>query len=430
MNGNLQWHRPRLRFVLPLLQALGDSRTLARPMGAKAFRFPDNGDPMPVTPDSPNSPEASARAAIRVVNYVLIIAAILLLLVCARVIVVSVLVGVGLGVILAPLLGLMQRSLRIPSGLAVALVAIIGLGAIAGLGWGLFSVVESQAAMLADRMPELIERLQGNAQALLSRYPWIERNFASVDVAGSASQVGGALFKGAWSGLATLSALVFALVISLYVAAEASAYHQGLRRAFPRPHRERAGELLRESAATVRVWFRAQLIDMILVAILTSVGLGMVGIDYWLLLGVLTGLFGIIPYVGIAMVVVFASLLALASDPAQLPWVLGVFLLTQQIEGHLILPLVMRGRARLPAVPLLVFTLLLGRWAGRRGALIAPPLFAVLCLLYRELYLPRMDAAGEVARSSGQREQAEQQREQRRADEQEDADHPAPVRGA
>lgn len=385
---------------------------------------------MPPLPDSPNSTVAPAPSAIRVVNYVLIVAAIVLLLVCARVIVVSVLVGVGLGVILAPLLGLMQRGLRIPTGLAVAVVAIVGLGALAGLGWGLFSVVESQAAMLADRMPELIERLQGNVQALLSRYPWIERNFASVDIAGSASQIGGVLFKGAWSGLATLSALVFAMVISIYVAAEASAYHDALRRAFPQPHRERAGELLRESAATVRVWFRAQLIDMIIVAILTAVGLGLVGVDYWLLLGVLTGLFGIIPYVGIAIVVVFASLLALASEPAQLPWVLGVFLLTQQIEGHLILPLVMRGRAQLPAVPLLVFMLLMGSWAGLLGVLIAPPLFAVCCLLYRELYLPRMDGAREGAESIRQSEQGEQQGEQRRADQQEDTEHPSPVRSA
>lgn len=381
-------------------------------------------------PESPNSIAVPSRSAIRVVNYLLIVAAILLLLVCARVIVVSVLVGVGLGVILAPLLRLMQRWLRIPTGLAVALVAIIGLAALVGLGWGLFSVVESQAAMLADRMPDLVGRLQGNVQALLSRYPWIERNFASVDIAGSASQVGGALFKGAWSGLATLSALVFAMVISIYVAAEASAYHEALRRAFPQPHRQRAGELLRESAATVRVWFHAQLIDMVIVAILTSVGLGLVGVDYWLLLGVLTGLFGIIPYVGIAIVVVFASLLALASEPAQLPWVLGVFLLTQQIEGHLILPLVMRGRARLPAVPLLVFMLLMGSWAGLLGVLIAPPLFAVLCLLYRELYLPRMDGAGVSSGSIRQREQAEQEGEQHRADPQEDADHPAPVRDA
>lgn len=385
---------------------------------------------MPSLPESPNSIAVPSRSAIRVVNYLLIVAAILLLLVCARVIVVSVLVGVGLGVILAPLLRLMQRWLRIPTGLAVALVAIVGLGALAGLGWGLFSVVESQAAMLADRMPDLVGRLQGNVQALLSRYPWIERNFASVDIAGSASQVGGALFKGAWSGLATLSALVFAMVISIYVAAEASAYHEALRCAFPQPHRQRAGELLRESAATVRVWFHAQLIDMVIVAILTSVGLGLVGVDYWLLLGVLTGLFGIIPYVGIAIVVVFASLLALASEPAQLPWVLGVFLLTQQIEGHLILPLVMRGRARLPAVPLLVFMLLMGSWAGLLGVLIAPPLFAVLCLLYRELYLPRMDGAGVSSGSIRQREQAEQEGEQHRADPQEDADHPAPVRGA
>lgn len=93
--------------------------------------------------------------------------------------------------------------------------------------------------------------------------------------------------------------------------------------------------------------------------LLTSIGLWSVGADYWLLLGVLTGLLGIIPYAGIAIVVVFTTLATITSDFSRLPWVLGVFFLTQQIEGHVVLPLVMRVRAQLPVVPLLVFMLVM-----------------------------------------------------------------------
>lgn len=338
-------------------------------------------------------PDLPARSAIETVNYVLALAALVALLVFAQLIVVAVLVGVGAGVILAPALHYMHGRLHIPHGLAAALVATLGVVLLGLIGWSIFAVVDSQLSLLAERAPELMQRLQGRLQALLSRYPWLRQNVASMDLAASAGGVGALLFSGAWSGIGVLSALVFAAVIGLYVAVEARSYRQGLVRAFPASRRTRVERLLRLSASTIRTWFRAQLLDMLIVGTLTSIGLWAVGADYWLLFGVLTGLFGIIPYVGIAIVVVFAGLITLASDPSRLPWVLGVFLATQQLEGNLILPLVMRGSVRLPAAPLLVFMLLMGSWAGLLGVLIAPPLFAVLCLLYRELYLPAADAA-------------------------------------
>lgn len=330
---------------------------------------------------------------IRVANYVALLATAAVILVFARMIVVAVLVGTGLGVILAPRLQALHRRLRISRGLAAALVVLIGIGAVGVIGWAISHVVGAQLSQLAERMPELIRQLQGQLQGLLSAYPWLERNVASMDLAASASGLGAAVFKGAWSSVGVFSALIFAVVIGLYVAVGAREYRDGMVRAFPAPRRAQADRFMEQAANTIRNWFEAQLIDMLIIGSLTSLGLWVVGAEYWLLLGVLTGLLGIIPYVGIGIVVIFAALITLGSDPSRLPWVLGVFIATQQLEGNLILPLVMRGRAQLPAVPLLVFMLLLGTWGGLLGVLIAPPLFAVLCLAYRELYLPRMDAS-------------------------------------
>lgn len=322
-----------------------------------------------------------------------LLATIGVLLVWAKLIVVALLVGIGLGTILAPWLGWLQQRLHVPRGIAGALVAVIGLSLLAALGLAFANMVDAQAGALAERAPALIQQLQERATRLLSRYPWLARNAGSLDLAGGASGIGAALFKGAWSGVGVLSALVFALMIGLYVAVDARRYREALVRALPAPRRVPAARFLGKAAHTVRNWFHAQLLDMVIMSVLTSLGLWAVGADYWLLLGVLTGLLGIIPYVGILIVIAFATLLTLAADPSRLPWVLGVFVVTQQLEGNVILPLVMRGRANLPAVPLLVFMLLLGTWAGLLGVLIAPPLFAVLRLAYCEFYLPGMDAA-------------------------------------
>lgn len=345
-------------------------------------------------PDAPAMRERSitvGSSPLRIVHYVAILIAVGVLLVWARLIVVSLLVGVGIGAILAPLLRRMVRKMHIPRGLAATLIAVGGLALLAGIGWAFAGVIDSQVSLLTERGPALMQRLQELATGVLQRFPWLQKNVASMDMGATAGALGGALFKGAWSGVGVISALLFAVVIGLYVAVDARSYRDGLVHAMPARHRARAERFLAQASGVVRDWFNAQLIDMLIIGTLTSVGLWMVGAEYWLLLGVLTGVLGIIPYVGIIIVVTFAVLLTLASDLARLPWVLGVFLITQQLEGNVILPLVMRGRVQLPAVPLLVIMLLMGSWAGLLGVLIAPPLFAVLRLAYLEFYLPRVD---------------------------------------
>lgn len=335
----------------------------------------------------------ASRDPIRIVNSVLLWAVVGVLLVWARLTIVALLVGVGFGTILAPQLERMQRGWRIPKGIAAALVAVLGLGAVGAIGWAFANVVDAQASLLAERMPDLVKSLQQQVNGLFARYPWIQRNLASLDFMSGASAIGATLLKGALSGMNVMLALVFAVVIGLYVAVDARAYREGMVRSLPARHREPAQRFLRESAATVRNWFGAQLLDMLIIGTLTSIGLLLVGAEYWLLLGALTGVLGIIPYVGILIVVLFAALVTLASDASRLPWVLGVFFVTQQLEGNVILPLVMRDRAKLPAVPLMVIMLLLGSWAGLLGVLIAPPLFAVMRLAYLHFWLPRVDAA-------------------------------------
>jgi predicted PurR-regulated permease PerM len=130
---------------------------------------------------------------------------------------------------------------------------------------------------------------------------------------------------------------------------------------------------------------------MAIIGAITTVGLLLVGVNYWALFGLLTAIFGIIPYVGVMLVVVLVSLVTLASDPGQLPWVLLVFFITQQIEGNVVLPMVMKGQAEIPEALLIVVMLFFGSWFGLLGVFVAPPLVAVMICLYRNLYLPAIE---------------------------------------
>lgn len=296
------------------------------------------------------------------------------------------LIGIGMGVIVSPLLSLAKRRFKIPRALG-ALLCLLFITAVIGVaGYGIWFLVSDQVESLSRRFPEI----QQNLESRLSEYPGLQNQLGNLNLGATARNFASTFFKGIVTSITAISGFVFALILSLYTTVALDEYFAAVVRAFPEAHRDKARHILSRCATTLRLWFRAQLIDMVILGIITAIGLWMVGIDYWAVYGLLTAIFSIIPYIGLVIVIACASLITLASEPSQLLWVLAVFMITQQIEGNFVLPMVMKGQVELPEVPLLIFMLLLGSLLGIVGVLLAPPLFALLRVLYVELYLPRV----------------------------------------
>ena len=57
--------------------------------------------------------------------------------------------------------------------------------------------------------------------------------------------------------------------------------------------------------------------------------------------------------------------------------------------------MVMKGQADLPEVPLLIFMILMGGFFGILGVFVSPPIFAVLRVIYIQVYIPKMEAKSE-----------------------------------
>lgn len=296
------------------------------------------------------------------------------------------LIGIGIGVIVSPVLSLAKRKFKIPRALGALLCLLFITLVIGGAAFGIWFLVSDQVESLSARFPEI----QGNLESLLSKYPWLQKQIGKLNLGAIARGFGSTFFKGMVTSITAISGFVFALILGLYTTVSLDEYFAALVRAFPQARRDKAAHILSRCATTLRLWFRAQLIDMVILGFITGIGLWISGVDYWAVYGLLTAIFSIIPYIGLVIVIACASLITLASEPSQLLWVLTVFMVTQQIEGNFILPMVMRGQVELPEVPLLIFMLLLGSLLGIVGVLLAPPLFAVLRVLYVELYLPRV----------------------------------------
>ena len=163
---------------------------------------------------------------------------------------------------------------------------------------------------------------------------------------------------------------------------------------FPASRRQRVREVLGEVYATVQRWYVGQLADMAIMGLLSAVALWIIGVPFALLLGVLSGVLGFVPYVGFAVSLVPPVLLALTDDPIKAVWVVVVYVLLQQVEQGLIYPLLMKRAVSVqPAV--VVFALFVsGLIFGLVGLVLAIPLTAASQVLVNRLWVERMDRSG------------------------------------
>lgn len=319
------------------------------------------------------------------------IIALILLYYSLSIVIVS-LIGIGIGVLVAPILSFAKRKFKIPRALSALLCLIVIIIVIGGASFGVWYLVSDQVETLLVRTPEISANLQSRLVSLFSRYPWFQAQFEALNIGATAQGLVAPFFQGLLTSFSAISGFIFALVISMYTSVSLNDYFTAVVNAFPQSRRHKVAYILSRCATTLRLWFRAQMIDMLILGIMTAIGLWIVGVDYWAVYGFLTALFGIIPYVGPLIVVGCAVLITLASEPSLVPWVIVVFVVVQQIEGNIILPMLMKGQVELPEVPLLIFILLLGSWLGIVGVFLAPPFFAIMKVLYIELYLPRVDS--------------------------------------
>jgi predicted PurR-regulated permease PerM len=322
------------------------------------------------------------------ITYAVFLVALVILAYYARYIVLTALIGIGIGTLIAPVLGKLRSHLKLPRSLS-ALIVFLGLCfIIGGVLISIYFLVADQVNTLSSNAPQYSAHIKKLITDMFDRYPWIKSQVQEIEIGDAVKRSLANLFRGFRLGFVAFGGAVFALIIGLYTAVNSKEYFSSTIEALPPRHRNKGREVLARSAEVLRGWFTAQLIDMLIIGTLTGIGLWISGVEYWAVFGLLTAVMGIIPYVGIMLVVLAASLITLTSEPDKIIWVLIVFGVTQQLEGNVILPMVMKDKVELPEVPLLLFMFLLGSFFGILGVFIAPPLLAIMRTFYILIYLP------------------------------------------
>jgi predicted PurR-regulated permease PerM len=131
---------------------------------------------------------------------------------------------------------------------------------------------------------------------------------------------------------------------------------------------------------------------MLVTSVLLYIGLTLVGLDYALVFSILSALCVVVPYFGSVAGAVPPVLFALAERSVTTALItLGVYLVVQQVEGNVIIPMVMARAVSLHPAIVLVGVVLVGHLLGFVGLIVAVPIISATIVLVRELWVRRLE---------------------------------------
>jgi predicted PurR-regulated permease PerM len=201
------------------------------------------------------------------------------------------------------------------------------------------------------------------------------------------------LFPFLTSTAETLAGLLLILMMSVYIGADPDTYKNGLLHLFPKRKRERMDEVMSEMSTMLRKWLVTQLIAMLVIGAASTIALLLLGVKAPFALGIIAGLLEFIPTIGPILSAVPAIAMGFLDSPEKALYVALAYLGIQQLENHLLIPLLMKGGMDLPPVLTIVTQGLMALLFGFLGLLIAVPLLAAVMVPVKMLYV--QDALGD-----------------------------------
>jgi predicted PurR-regulated permease PerM len=185
--------------------------------------------------------------------------------------------------------------------------------------------------------------------------------------------------------------IVLAPVLALYILIDLDKYRAQALELTPDEHRPEFAFVGGEVGTALGSFVRGQLLVALIVGIASSIGMWAIDLPFWLLIGMLAGLLNLIPFLGPFVGGALAAGVALLSgDLTQALWAVAIFTAIQQIDNHVITPLVQRTRVKLSPLVIVLALIIGGSVAGLLGVLIAVPVTAAVRIIIGHLWRTRI----------------------------------------
>lgn len=168
------------------------------------------------------------------------------------------------------------------------------------------------------------------------------------------------------------------LIISFYLTASRNGVENFLRTVFPENLEDRVLQIYYRAKTKIGRWFQAQILLALVIGIITFIGLWFTSIKYPFLLAVIAALFEVVPVVGPIFAGGIAVIVALTESVDLALYVLILYLVIQQIESNVLVPIIMKKALDLHPVIILISLLAGLEIAGPIGMILSVPAAVIM----------------------------------------------------
>ena len=278
---------------------------------------------------------------------------------------------------------------RVPRGLAIAVVLVLGAGAIAGLGFIVVPVAVAQGKTLFQKLPDIFNSLRATRFFINLDDRWhiahqlvaFEKELPKVLQGAAAPAL--AVLGGVLSGLTAVATVGVLTVFMLLFGGRL--VRELLLEALPQ-RRPLYATLVDKIYRSIGGYLLGLGLICLVNATATTAFLAIVGIPFFLPLGILSGLSSMVPYAGPAVLGSSVTLIALATGGAGTGIACGIYFIAYgQLEGQVLSPIIFRRTVHVNPLVVVLSILFFSELAGIFGAVVAVPATATIQVVVREL---------------------------------------------
>lgn len=299
-----------------------------------------------------------------------------------------VLAGVLMSIYFHACANFLKRKLKMGSPYALIFSVTLNLIIVGLFFWFVGARLNSQVNELSDKLPQTLE----HAKSWLSERPLGDKflNYSTNSLnSGKASSTIKSFFS---STFGILSDVYIVVLLGMFFTASPKIYRAGIIHLFSPKYKATAERLWDDLHQILKNWLKGQVFGFFFIAVLSGLGLWILGMPLVLTLALVAGLLNFIPNFGPLIALIPAVLLGLMQGTNTAFWVVGLYTFIQIIQTAVMQPLIQKKMVSVPAALLVFGQVAMGVIAGFWGVLLATPLIAIVMTLVNKLYVEKQES--------------------------------------
>jgi predicted PurR-regulated permease PerM len=307
----------------------------------------------------------------------------------------AVLVSVIVALPLSAIAGRLERA-----GVPRAIGAVIGLIAVVATATGLALLVipsfVHETGKFVDELPRTVARVDRDLGLHSGAIERAAQHFSQRYTRHPLTLLGPLASIGVTAATA-IAALIVILITALYMAINPAPLVANLLRLVPPEQRPATRNVLVRVREAWVGWLKGVGLDAIVLGVLLYAGLTLIGLDFAVGFALFSAFMTVIPNYGSIISAIPPLLFAAAQSPAKALLVIAVYVVVNQIEGNLILPLIMARTVNIHPAVVAIGVVFAGALFGFMGLVISIPLISLVLILVEELWVRPREAQAIVA---------------------------------